>query len=173
MTPSLSSLLSYRDFVLSRVKWLGSFPLDFHHAVTGLCGEAIEFQYATSLDNEIEEHGDMEFYYHHALLALEMWGYNSLSPIKYHHLPHSYLPIIKIAGDLLDFGKKIWIYGEDPRDLPIHDALREMEKSLSKHALRFSREISQAKNRAKLERRYPSGYTDAAAQARADKPAGE
>lgn len=75
------------------------------------------------------------------------------------------------AGELLDQMKKHWIYGK-PLDLDnvveeCGDILFYVAAMLSVYG--YTLDHAAELNIIKLEKRYPQGYTDAAAQARADK----
>lgn len=166
------SASSYTTFVQSRVKWLDSFSDDIHHACTGICGEAIEFAYANGKDNEKEEFGDLEFYVRHAWLAVGRWSVQFQSEYHPANLPaHPYDALVYVGGDLLDQSKKIWIYNKDPQSLCLYSALLKFEQIMDEVSknLEYPRTQARKDNQAKLEKRYPAGYSDAAAQARADK----
>lgn len=185
----MTSPETYVQMVQRLVKWGPNFPHDFHHAATGICGEAIEFAFATGREHAAEELGDMEFYIRHAWLALEKWKIlistvhlDGAGAGEYEGGIESHSTedaLVKVGGDILDFSKKIWIYGKPPQALPLVGALltfeRLLRKACSDHGL--TRVAAQDANQYKLSTgpnaRYPLGYSDAAAIARADKPEGE
>lgn len=164
---------SYTEFVKSRAKWLPSFAEDLHHAMTGICGEAIELSYAKGPANEREEFGDLEFYIRHAWLALGRWGVQTCHEpyIPANRQGHPLDELVRTAGDLLDMSKKIWIYNKDPALVCIQPALEYFEGCMNEvsAAMGYKRREARADNERKLTLRYPLGYTDAAANLRADK----
>lgn len=88
---------------------------------------------------------------------------------------HAAVGIIGEAGELIDNVKKTWVYNK-PQDLEnikeeMGDILFYFTAMCSLHG--FTIEQLEEANMAKLNKRYPTGYTDAAAQARADKAKGD
>lgn len=169
--------MAYSEFVRSRVKQLPTRQERVHHATTGLVGEAIEAHQAVSLSHLKEELGDMEFY----LAALKLEGpWNHLSPwiprVGYpNNLPDLLLSLIVLTGDLLDMSKKGWIYNKPLEQMRFGEYIWSVEDLLVRiyDFLGTSQERIRAENEAKLRIRYPDGYSDAAAQSRADKKEGE
>lgn len=90
-------------------------------------------------------------------------------------LMHAAVGIAGEAGELLDAVKKTWAYGK-PLDLDnVIEELGDLEfymQAMRLHLLLTRDSIIEA-NILKLEKRYPTGYSDAAALARADKEAGK
>lgn len=87
---------------------------------------------------------------------------------------HAAVGVAGEAGELLDAIKKNWIYGK-PLDLEnvieeCGDLMFYVAALLDQYGFTFA-DAANA-NYAKLAKRYPEGYTDAAAQARADKAEG-
>lgn len=86
---------------------------------------------------------------------------------------HAAVGVAGEAGELLDMVKKSWIYGKDfDHENLIEecgDLLFYIAAALDQHGYTLS-DAAKA-NYAKLEKRYPVGYTDQAAQERADKAA--
>ena len=85
---------------------------------------------------------------------------------------HAAIGVSGEAGELLDIIKKNWAYNK-PIDIPhVIEELGDIEFYM--FALRaklcISREQTLTHNIEKLKKRYPEGYTDAAAKERADKP---
>jgi hypothetical protein len=158
------------------------------HAAMGVLGEVVELCYSADQENSIEELGDLEFYIEAALQELEILdgGYGSTARIEFHGfiLAHNTSGIVEetetltYANEFFDLCKKVWIYRK-----PIQEVREKMLSSLAllqcclletMDALGTDQEQVRAANQAKLAKRYPNGvYADAAAQARADKPAGE
>lgn len=84
---------------------------------------------------------------------------------------HAAVGISGEAGELLDTVKKHWVYGK-PLDVDnIIEELGDIEFYMQalRNMISVSREEIIEANIAKLQKRYPLGYTDAAAIARADK----
>jgi hypothetical protein len=174
---------TYYDFVKSRVKWLPSLQEDLIHATIGIVGELIELRAANTRENILEELGDIEFYCVHYELAWARFGatlrQDPIMPQDLFALNLTWAldECLHTAGNLLDGAKKLWVYNKSPDQL--FDAAERLYKSLRSflfqiHALlAISEGTLRASNEAKLRLRYPVGYTDAAAQARADKAPGE
>lgn len=174
---------TYSEFVESKVKdpqqiadELGSQPSNCNavHMAMGVVGEAIELLIATDLTNTLEELGDLEFY---------LTGFENLGWVKaWKSYPHSYsfgivsqhqikLNIVEDAGTILDLVKKATMYQKDI-DLPaFRDAFRQIHLSMEHMytGLNYSREEVLQRNVDKLNKRYVGGYSDKAAQDRADK----
>lgn len=173
--------MNYEQFVESRVKWLGSAGLDLHHAATGIMGEVVEFANADSRDNLKEEAGDIRFYILHAVLACQRHGLVHDEQVNGtvrvgKSLPEAISEMTRAAGELLDLTKKVWIYNKPANDVgdKILLALLGIKVNLGvclSH-IGYSIDAAERDNRAKLEKRYPTGYSDAAAQQRADKAEG-
>ena len=128
-------------------------------------------------ENIKEELGDILFYVTGLNLAIGRIESLYCDDVAFepHDLPECDLSTVGIAGELLDILKKHCIYNK-PLDL---DALitmnRHMDNSLFFVAEKYGwvrRQIIRA-NIDKLCVRYDGGYTDHAAQKRADKPEGE
>lgn len=173
----------YIDFVASRIKWMPTLAEDLIHACIGIAGELIELRFATSRENTLEEFGDLEFYSVHYALAWHKFGndfdlYSCDVPTR---TTSGFAECIDdamlSAGDLLDYSKKLWIYQKPTVDL-IADCqgcfLTFRQFMLQAHMhFGVSAATLRATNEGKLRTRYPTGYSDAAAQARADKQLGE
>lgn len=170
----------YVKFVESRAKRMGSLGADLHHATTGMLGEAIEFVHAKTDENRREELGDIEFYRMHFALVWIWYAKVCVIPQAPRDWKPRNLPweLCLAGGDLLDLTKKVWVYNKAPDDAwyaKAAEALGRFEAALeSIHAATgYTRSAAKRDNQAKLELRYPTGYSDAAAQQRADKPDGE
>lgn len=79
------------------------------------------------------------------------------------------------AGELLDAIKKIWVYNKEPDWQNIAEELGDLLFYIQGMAniLGYDFATLMEQNMEKLKKRYPTGYSDAAAQARADKKEGE
>lgn len=95
---------------------------------------------------------------------------DDLTPAKA-HLLHMAVGIAGEAGELLDAVKKNAIYKKELDIDNVIEELGDLEYFMQglRAALHLTRGETLANNIAKLEKRYPSGYSNAAAQARADK----
>lgn len=171
----------YAKFVDSRVKWLGSLELNLVHAAVGLVGEVNEFRNAKDRPHAMEELGDADFYltaaelsYAHAKGMDVNDLFDDLSAVSYA------TPFIELerfdaeAHILLDTAKKLWIYEKKAviETLPkLFYNCRERQVMMLR-SWGFTVGGIRDANVDKLIKRYPTGYTNQAAQARADK-AGE
>lgn len=169
--------MNYEEFVASRVKPGADIvstltPEKAHllHMAIGLVGEVIEVAYAETPEHQKEEAGDIEFYYQGFLLdpvlamAVEAIDLDTLEDKE----------LGEAAGDVLDTVKKYVIYNKPVfAEIAVKLATFRLalNDSLEYHDLLV--EDLQKSNTEKLTKRYPTGYTDAAAQARADKKEGE
>ena len=86
-------------------------------------------------------------------------------------LMHAAVGVAGEAGELLDAIKKVWVYSKPLDRENVIEELGDVEfyAQALRSLLDITREETIAANVAKLQRRYPEGYTDAAAIARADK----
>lgn len=167
------------------------------HAAIGLSGEAGELlegcltheRDAIDRDNIIEEMGDIHFYLSDLNALLEIHDFAEISiahAVSYvasltgltldtDRLMSPAIHISVEAGNLLDAIKKHVIYNKAlDMDAVKLSYLRIMGALgfLSAGVDTDRNEVKQA-NQAKLEKRYPTGYTDADAAARADKEQGQ
>lgn len=167
--------MTYQEFVTSRVKWLDTPQLNLVHAGMGLLGECIEYREAVLPSHILEELGDLEFYYEHAWQACSRASliknisvsrdeFRTLERDPEHWITHW-------SARFHDSAKKGFIYNKALDGLEFPDCLVRIQLCLYALANRVSltREQVQEHNKSKLEQRYPQGYSDQAAQARADK----
>lgn len=178
--------MNYSEFVHSRFKDGGRIIGDLQgmtaeasgaavsrlHAAVGMVGEIRELRDTTGAKNTIEELGDFLFYLQAYTNTLE-------GDAWWHGLGDAKVTIDALdiaAHTLLDLAKKETIYCK-AFDAPkagqttallwaLVEAYAELATGL------FVGEIMD-ENQAKLEERFPNGYSNAAAQARADKKDGE
>jgi hypothetical protein len=172
---------TYADFVRGLFVKPDDLPGRLHHAATGMIGEAVELKHHISWANLVEEAGDWEFYYQAFWNTKDDWAKHcipaNISPAKYitpDGLRASFDQLIHACADVLDLTKKIWIYGEDVNKraeamvIALMNARYGMEGVYRHTNLTYP--VAIAENRSKLLIRYPGGgYTDKAAQDRADK----
>lgn len=172
--------MNYQEFVTSRVKWLETPQLDLVHSAMGLLGECVELAEAHLPSHRIEELGDLEFYFEHAEQVVA--GLSRMYPIIIVSIDRDEARAIERdpqywithwAAEYHDFAKKAFIYNKPLEGLvdKFNASLRRIQLCLHFLAvgLKMTREQIQEHNQSKLEQRYPVGYSDAAAQARADK----
>jgi hypothetical protein len=173
-------MTDYPSFVQSRIKWLSTDAENLHHASTGLMGEAIELTYANSRENALEELGDLCFYKEHFrqawIRARNFPPLYGLAPPLYNghtHAGFSTILLLRDCGSLLDLTKKAWIYNKPLKGLQedLEEKIDHIEESLNANAALLGVTTSQLQvwNQQKLQKRYPLGYSDLAAQERADK----
>ena len=175
--------MNYEQFVMSRFKDgvstiqdISSAPgmhIQVLHASIGMMGEWIEIQFAKDRANIKEELGDFWFY----LTALKsVLGIDSVEPTRNicTSLAGTCSNMLMHLGDLLDTSKKISIYNKELDNSPgsyfngivesIHYTFLDYIETLG-----FSVENLEQANKEKLTQRYPIGYSNQAAQDRADK----
>lgn len=177
--------IPYPQFVATLVKpgaailaTLDADKVNLWHAATGISGEGTELLAATQagddFENMVEELGDLEFYMQQLRGSLPGLLVE-LAPVDYDGgLAAAGVAAAVEAGNVLDLVKKAAIYNK-PLDLVLLGrTLGLLEAALQ--AVRFeigvTREDTIEANQRKLAVRYEGlVYSDAAAQARADKAA--
>ena len=177
--PAVEFSREYSTFVRSRTKQFNSFAFDFLHAAVGMVGEARELADAASRAEIKEELGDFEFYFE-ALCQLpwprdlyQLAVHDVKLPCPIHFTQDG---LCAESGILLDLAKKVWVYEQDIRldqrkmqdvEASMYD-IRACLNTLYER-LEYSYDEARADNMEKLRKRYPDGYSNEAAQARADK----
>ena len=174
--------MNYSEFVHSRFKdgariigdmqGMNSAAMDRLHAAIGMVGEVRELRDSTGRENTIEELGDFVFYLQAYVNTLQDACFHYEAPSV---VPPSIEQLDIAAHTLLDLAKKEVIYCkafDESKVSQIVDALWQLVASYTWGKLACNMIDVVVANRDKLEKRYPSGYSNAAAQARADK-AGE
>lgn len=168
----------YDQMVRNLFKPMGNQVTSVLHAAVGIAGEVAELAVANSIENVVEEMGDVEFYIEAAFQATGGRNFPELI-VEGHDMSHHQVlgtvttALTVTAGRLLDLTKKTWVY-----DKPLNlDAVRyellrlELMLGCLRDLVGVRRPDVLRSNQAKLGKRYPEGvYTDAAAQERADKP---
>lgn len=148
------------------------------HAAIGMTGEAVELVWATSQDNLKEECGDFEFYYF-AFYLVAPATEEKITLGDLCHPSHDYEAmslLVKRCHDVQDQIKKHWVYGKPFSQLKLLAPMADIRTCMEMiyKAKGFTMEQIHRENKQKLLKRYPGGgFTQAAAIARADKPAGE
>jgi hypothetical protein len=176
------SLTTYESFVLSRAKPGNDIIDDLHekglyaamnrlHALVGLITEMDEIQWAKDDENLVEELGDYYFY----LTLLKM---NIGDDYQSDEVTYTWEEARSAVAKLLDLSKKEIFYNKELNKDQISaflDNVAVMEGYLfgALQSIDMAEVELAAHNMAKLEKRYPTGYTNAAAAARADKKEGE
>lgn len=177
-------MTQYVDFVASRYKWFDDHALNLHHATTGIRGEVDELEVADDRANVMEELGDTGFYVAACKLALNKARTAIGCPIPedgQFAIPFRAIGYAQCmlamrwqSGQLLDLTKKHWIYRK-PLDIQALDSIERMLHQFHNswhgmaHIMGWTVDDLRRENQRKLELRYPTAYTDEAAQARADK----
>lgn len=176
----------YQNFVLSRAKpgadileELVGYQVHIWHMATGIVGEVVELMAYTDRKNMLEELGDIEFYLAGLLHAAgrDDFGWSPTDKFQAPHITafnnelHCMHSMLKHSGDLLDYAKKLAIY-QKKLDLQkfndsVHGVRYALEWFYKEHKTSGGRVRSS--NKKKLEIRYPDGYSNKSAQARADK----
>lgn len=184
----------YIEFVKSRAKGgdailLSLTPEKCHllHMAIGISGEAAELleackDYLISEDPEKkekakkhmrEEVGDLLFYITGATFALPSWTedtwYAALesSDDKYPSMDFAQGTVLA-AGDFLDLVKKYTVYNKPFDELTLIESLKQVIIQLTTYYTDDILELCH-ENMTKLLKRYANGYSDKAAQERADK----
>ena len=144
------------------------------HMAVGLMGEVVELVSAVSnqdRENCIEELGDIHFYF----IGLEDSFIDGELPEATKEPQEG--SMLFFAGEILDLVKKHTIYNK-----PFHAIDAKFIAAMNNFQYAFECMMEEVRtdysaiivaNVAKLNKRYEKGYTDAAAQARADKKEGE
>lgn len=160
---------TYEEMVKNLFKPLPTIGEMAHHATTGISGEVGELSESETRTNTIEELGDLEFY----LEALRTFVPARLYSTAYTETPLVFLlPMMSIcASHMLDITKKHWIYGKELKLEELWTLVSKMTLLLEQlyDQLGTTRDEVRYLNQSKLMKRYPSGYTNEAAIARADK----
>lgn len=173
----------YIDFVASRFKDGTSTVQDISsapaahsqilHAAIGMMGEWVEILFAKDQANLKEELGDFWFYFT-ALKENQGIDLNSPRGTASIGMLDIQSNMLYELGTLLDTAKKLCIYNKEMNQftqflltglvLSIHDHFKKYVETYG-----FTIEELECSNMEKLTKRYPTGYTNQAAQERADK----
>lgn len=165
--------IQYREFVATRFKRGATPAFDLLHVAVGIAGEVQELLSASTRENIAEELGDILFYCaSFELVAIEMGQRILAHPGFDCSLEHCGISFRNHAGEMLDTCKKFAIYN---KPVIFTDSLLFNYRNIVNRVvnycniLGFDFEAILATNVAKLKLRFPEGYSDQAAQARADK----
>lgn len=174
----------YSQMVMNLFKPMDGVGSKMMHAAVGMAGESAELRTATGRKNLLEECGDIEFYMEAAWLQLP-------SPVrdKYQGMMLAECnlqfgsmvdAVHEHSGNLLDYAKKVWVYGgaKGDRDDHIASELHKLCAIMNSIYTMIGTTIEEVRygNQVKLlgtaeeKGRYASGtYSDEQARARADK----
>lgn len=154
------------------------------HMSTGIAGEAGELLDSTSLENMLEELGDLEFYIEGLKQEMQSilgdsYDQITLTAPEGFTYPDPIKGVVIWADNILDLIKKYVVYNKDLPDFDIMEAIAQLEFAMSYLYAEFeskgiTKENALAHNIHKLlksdKARYKLGvYTDKQAQDRADK----
>jgi hypothetical protein len=175
MTPNEYQSLSHRDYpvFVAHLFAKRSQGVDgLLHAAIGIIGEVIELERATSYDNLVEEAGDIEFYLEAGRQVIQARPLTAVA-VAPNTLVDLFPYLRQHAAEILDHAKKAWVYNKlaGPQALAWHFLSISAGLDVLAELLDVPRDTFASANMTKLRKRYPNGYTDAAAQARADKEA--
>jgi hypothetical protein len=175
-------MMSYSEFVASRVKWLPTVQLDLLHAAIGMAGEVHELRCACSREHQLEELGDFRFYLEHyrqAVAKADVPEVTNPFGNYYFRTGTGFVGLIDAlesgAHCALDLAKKGYIYNKPLHEMHLPEVGVLLLEALGSVAAAYGVSLIdlEHRNQAKLLKRYPKGYSDADAQARADKKEGE
>ena len=166
-------------------KELTVMDLELIHAVMGISGEADEIVSAINDEDDenlLEELGDIEFYLNKLRTLLELPEHNPVDEneideaLKIQAHSREFLEGFKdgvniLAGRTLDLVKKATIYRKPLKRDEVAEELKDFDICLqvAYRALKIDREEVLRYNINKLGKRYKNGYSNQAAQDRADK----
>ncbi len=150
------------------------------HAAVGIVGEVYEYASSDTRENAIEELGDILFYVHAASIAVDQHPDNLLVPLDFDAVmgegsTRKAIDAMYTAGfDLLDVAKKAVFHNKRADSLPrvVGNLLSNIHLNLTRLAYSNGTTLEKLEetNTFKLSvKRYPNGYSDQAAQERADK----
>jgi len=161
---------TYQTLAMRTAKKLPTMGENLAHAALGIISEFGEIAEATSPEQVAEEVGDAFWFVALACTALgiKMDALSLTSPDS-HLFPvegrTSDTNIAKAAGAFAGFAKRVAVYGKEPTDAMKWDAYHALVNTA---LIPAGQDVLEA-NIEKLKLRYPSAYSDEAAEARADK----
>lgn len=179
--------LSYTDFVASKAKPnadiisdLSRIPQSAHllHMAIGIDGEAFEIEEwmreGKGQENLIEELGDLAFFLEGYISMYPGELVTELAPLEYTGIDDLVWQLRKATGTLLDKTKRMAIYGKGYTEELSDDAAKCLAAIRTASAeiasVHFVPQSSiYTHNRKKLDKRYAEGYSNTAANERADK----
>lgn len=173
---------TFPEMVKRLFKEMGTPAATLIHAAVGITGEVAELKNAIlnkDQENIPEELGDMRFYMQQIMnqfnWVFAQFNNNSYAPRQDRSLDDT---LVVQAGEVQDLLKKSWVYNKPLDKALLHEEFGKLfgaYLSLTTH-FGYTDEDICAQNMYKLSTgpnaRFPLGYTDAAAIARADKKPG-
>lgn len=200
---TIQTRMSYPEMIFKLFKRTGydSGSEALMHASVGIVGESVELMFSDSAENMVEEFGDLEFYVEAAVQSVSdmLNAQGTIGTAIDSHLVREKFDLLVVehmtqveevtisdlvyfSNEVLDIAKKLWVYKKPL--LEVQDKLIDSLANLKAHMLalyadtHLSEEIVRGMNQDKLvysenARFKDAAYSDAAAQARADKAAGE
>lgn len=160
----------YTDFCLDRWKLLPTEAGNLLHIAIGFTGEILELLEASSRENILEELSDANFY-----LTIGATFYpcsDNYKPTEWPKTKAEREALLRsTANELLDYAKKGFIYEQAIPVFIIGEIifLAQTQLQIYSELLGFDLADLTDYSRAKLLKRYPEGYSNQAAQLRADK----
>jgi hypothetical protein len=174
----------YSQMVMNLFKPMDGIGSKMMHAAIGMAGESAELRTATGRKNVLEECGDFEFYMEAAWLQLPSSVQDRYLGMMLEECNLQFGAMVDAvhehSGNLLDFAKKVWVYGgaKGDRDDHIGSELHRLRSIMNALYAMIGTDIEEVRygNQVKLlgtaeeKGRYSSGtYSDEQALARADK----
>ena len=173
-------LREYHHAALRTAKMFATQAENLNHAALGLVTECFEVESAKSLHHISEELADVMWYVVLAAATFKMNVADLIHPefeTTQQWLdsgPEFNVQHKKALGAFVTFVKRVHVYGKTPTPEMLADAVNDL-RTLARwvavlariHGLDF--ELVLDNNIKKLRKRYPEAYSDAAAEARADK----
>jgi NTP pyrophosphatase (non-canonical NTP hydrolase) len=181
-------LNTYQTLAARTAKMYPTLAQNLDHAVLGMCSEYFELNQASTLEEAVEETADIAWY---IALAATVMGITLTQALDVNEgvdahglqaaLPSSLGPGRSLSpywdrhlGRFTTFVKRVYIYGKEATPEMLAQAQEDIGRLLvlcAAHAERnnFTLAAAMRKNIRKLQERYPDAYSDAAAEARADK----
>ena len=142
------------------------------HATVGMVGEWLEYKQSTSRENMLEELADFWFFYNAGAQVLEV---RTLSHKVFESGVQGYeaatYTVESLMCNALDIAKRAAIYRKAIDFYDIAERYGDIAAALQRVVAHHGVTIAdlEAHNVAKLTKRYANGYSNEAAQARADK----
>jgi phosphoribosyl-ATP pyrophosphohydrolase len=179
------TLEEYTEFVISRAKpgedivsEIDNAQAHLLHMAVGLIGEVVELFAYTDRENLIEELGDIEFYFTGLLIGLSIEGDGSTAESRASLKHHSFAnesngmhSVLQCSGEILDLCKKASIYQKPLNTEGLTEEFAKLRYALDYLLMTHDLSVYSIReaNKKKLTLRYKQGYSNKAAQERADK----
>ena len=177
--------MNYSEFVKSRAKTGIQILMDLSiptrdetfrnmqllHASLGMMSELAELSEAGSVKNTLEELGDFWFYLEHARETLGIERPSLFGHAMPTQTTIAIICLLASTGKFADAVKGLVIYGKPYKSGGLEILLTSVYRDIDiiVKSCGFTMADVEAANVEKLQKRYPNGYSNADAQARADK----